>query len=87
MAKPITRIPRVTPERPMTEEEKRTKVLQYLQQKREQFSINILCNMIQGAITNSNATNLDCKGLVDLSVQMADALLDELYPLPKPQED
>lgn len=67
----------------MTEEEKRVKVMQFLQQKRETFSVNLLCNLVHGAITNRNVTNMDCKGLVDLSVEMADALIEKLYPLPE----
>lgn len=68
---------------PMTEEEKRVKVMQFLQQKRETISVNLLCNLVHGAITNKNVTNMDCKGLVDLSVEMADALIEKLYPLPE----
>ena len=68
---------------PMTEEEKRVKVMQFLQQKRETISVNLLCNLVHGAITNRNVTNMDCKGLVDLSVEMADALIEKLYPLPE----
>lgn len=66
---------------PMTEEEKRVKVMQFLQQKRETISVNLLCNLVHGAITNRNVTNMDCKGLVDLSVEMADALIEKLYHL------
>lgn len=68
---------------PMTDEEKRVKVMQFLQQKRETISVNLLCNLVHGAITNKNVTNMDCKSLVDLSVEMADALIEKLYPLPE----
>lgn len=67
----------------MTEEEKRVKVMQFLQQKRETISVNLLCNLVHGSITNKNVTNMDCKSLVDLSVEMADALIEKLYPLPE----
>ena len=70
-------------QRPLTEEEKKVKIMQFLQQKRETFAVNILCNMMQGAITNKNVTNFDCKSLVDLSVEMADKLIEKLYPLPE----
>lgn len=70
-------------QRPLTEEEKKVKIMQFLQQKRETISVNLLCNLVHGAITNRNVTNMDCKGLVDLSVEMADALIEKLYPLPE----
>lgn len=70
-------------QRPLTEEEKKFKIAQFLQQKRETISVNLLCNLVHGAITNKNVTNMDCKSLVDLSVEMADALIEKLYPLPE----
>lgn len=78
--------PRVAPAQPLTEEEKKLKVMQFLQQKRETISVNLLCNLVHGAITNRNVTNMDCKGLVDLSVEMADQLLEKLYPLPETKD-
>ena len=71
----------VTPQRPMTDEEKQQRIMQFLTQKRETFSINILSGMVQGAVTNKDATNIQCKSLVDLAVEMADALLEKLYPI------
>ena len=37
--------------------------------------------MVQGAVTNKDVTNIQCKSLVDLAVEMADALLEKLYPI------
>lgn len=71
----------VTPQRPMTDEEKQQRIMQILTQKRETFSLTILSGMVQGAVTNKDVTNFQCKSLVDLSVEMADALLEKLYPL------
>lgn len=71
----------VTPQRPMTDEEKRQRIMQILTQKRETFSLTILSGMVQGAVTNKDVTNFQCKSLVDLAVEMADALLEKLYPL------
>lgn len=73
-------ISHVTPQRPMTEEEKRQQIAQILMQKREQFAINILCNMVQGwnCVSSDHETALD---LVDTSVKMADALMEKLYPI------
>lgn len=77
----------VTPQRPMTDEEKQQRIMQILTQKREAFSISILSGMVQGAVTNKDVTNIQCKFLVDLAVNMADALLEKLYPIPKEDEE
>lgn len=71
---------------PMSEEEKRAKILQFLQQKMETFAVNILCNMIHGdiddLISNSNAPS----ACVKMAVKMADQLLEELYPGSKEEQ-
>lgn len=74
-------ISHVTPVRPLTDEEKKERVIRFLAQKREQYAISILSGMVQGAVTNKDVTNFQCKSLVDLAVEMADALLEKLYPL------
>ena len=68
----------VTAQRLIVEEEKR---MQFLMEKREAYSIKILCVMMQGAVTNKDATNYRCKSLVKLAVEMADALMEKLYPI------
>ena len=73
----------VTTQRPMTNEEKQQRIMQILTQKRENFSLTILSGMVQGAVTNKDVTNIQCKSLVDLAVAMADALMEKLYPMPK----
>ena len=73
----------VTPQRTMTDEEKQQRIMQILTQKREAFSLSILSGMVQGAVTNKDVTNFQCKSLVDLAVEMADALMEKLYPMPK----
>ena len=73
----------VTPQRPMTDEEKQQRIMQVLMQKRETFSLSILSGMVQGAVTNKDVTNFQCKSLVDIAVEMADALMEKLYPMPK----
>ena len=77
----------VTPQRPMTDEEKQQRIMQVLMQKREAFSISILSGMVQGAVTNKDVTNIQCKSLVDLAVEMADALMEKLYPMPKEDKE
>ena len=80
-------ISHVTPQREMTNEEKQQRIMQILTQKREAFSISILSGMLQGAVTNKDVTNFQCKSLVDLAVEMADALLEKLYPIPKEDKE
>lgn len=73
-------VPQAKP-RPLTEEEKKNKILQFLAQKREAFAINIL----NGLCTNmgKDATNHDAKNMVGLAVEMADDLMEKLYPMPE----
>ena len=68
----------VTAQRLIAEEEKR---MQFLMEKREAYSIKILCVMMQGAVTNKDVTNYRCMSLVKLAVEMADALMEKLYPI------
>ena len=75
-----------TKPRPLSEEEKKAQVERFLSQKRESFAINILCNMVHGAIQNKHTTNMDCKSLVGVAVEMADALIMELYPVPEGEQ-
>jgi len=65
--------------KPLTEEEKKRMVIKELMDKRERFALNIL----HGLCTNMgvDATNAHAKAMVDLSVEMADALLEKLYPI------
>ena len=77
----------VTTQRPMTDEEKQQRIMQILTQKREAFSISILSGMVQGAVTNKDVTNTQCRSLVDLAVEMADALMEKLYPMPKEDKE
>ena len=77
----------VTSQRPMTDEEKQQRIMQILTQKRETFSLTILSGMVQGAVTNKDVTNIQSKSLVDLAVNMADALLEKLYPIPKEDKE
>ena len=71
--------PTKTIQRPLTDEEKQQRIMQFLTQKREAFSINILSAVAHGADTDW--TDVEIKDAVDLSVKMADALLEKLYPI------
>ena len=71
--------PTPTKPRPLSEEEKKAQVERFLAQKRESFAVNILCNLCRVR----KKADLD---LVKQSVQMADALIMELYPVPEDQQ-
>ena len=77
-------------QRPLTDEEKQARIMQFLQQKREQFSINILCSLCQGvssarsivkADLHSTTIAIDTNGIVADAVKMADELMEKLYPM------
>ena len=73
--------------KPLTDEEKQARVMQFLAQKREQFAVNILCNMVHVASErvvarrDSTDLSLDTNGLVNSAVKMADELMEKLYPI------
>lgn len=95
MNKQLKLVPDSAVPKPLTEEQKKLKVMQFLQQKRENFSISILCALCHGAgNAKSYATlkdpttklTIDTDGLVDKAVEMADQLLEKLYPLPETKD-
>lgn len=65
----------LTPQRPMTDEEKQARIMQFLQQRRESFSINILCSLLQ------NNPGVHPEDVVIKSVDLADNLIKKLYPM------
>jgi hypothetical protein len=68
-------ISHVTPERPLTKEEKQARIMQFLQQRRESFSINILCSLLQ------NNPGVHPEDVVIKAVDLADNLIKKLYPM------
>lgn len=85
-------ISHVTPERPLSLEERKQRIMQILAQKREQFAVNILCSLCQGvssamavvkADLHSTTIAIDTNGLVADAVKMADELMEKLYPMPE----
>ena len=73
-------ISHVTPQSPMTEEEKKARIMQFLQQKREAFSINILCSLLQ------NNPGIPPDVVLTKAVDLADGLMEKLYPMPKEEK-
>ena len=77
-------ISHVTPQRPLTEEEKQARIMQFLAQKREAFSISILCSLLQ------NNPGIHPDDVLTKAVNLADGLIEKLYPMPedeKPKEE
>lgn len=99
-------------QRPLTEQEKQARIMQFLQQKREQFTLTILGDLLNGqgklilerynryceeqkdfhkgelkqvlaevAEENHELLCIDGMLLVDVSVKMADELMEKLYPI------
>jgi hypothetical protein len=70
--KPIKPMP---VQRHLTEQEKQARIMQFLQQKRESFSINILCSLLQ------NNPGVHPEDVVTKAVDLADNLIKKLYPM------
>ena len=69
--------------KPLSEAEKKERILQFLSQRREHFSISILTHLCHNPF-------LSKKRLVEKSVAIADALMEKLYPIKeeeKPKEE
>lgn len=70
--------PRPAPQakmKPLTDEEKQARIMQFLQQKREAFSINILCSLLQ------NNPGINNEDVIIKAVDLADGLMEKLYPI------
>jgi hypothetical protein len=68
---------------PLTPEQKQEAMLRFFTQKRESFTTGILFNLCQNP---SVLDDLDGKSLVDTAVDMADYLIEKLYPLKEESE-
>ena len=62
---------------PLTPEQKQEAMLRFFTQKRESFTTGILFNLCQ----NPAMKDSDPKVVVDHAVEMADYLIEKLYPL------
>lgn len=71
-----------------TKEEQEMQIARFLANKREQFAINILANIVKGnAFAYPKDQDKDSfLGVVDLSVEMADRLVQKLYPVVKEEK-
>lgn len=66
----------------LTPEQKQEAMLRFFTQKRESFTTGILFNLCQ----NPAMKDSDPKGLVNTAVEMADHLIEALYPLKEESE-
>ena len=73
-------ISHVTPQRVITPEEQKQRIMQFLQQKREAFSINILCSLLQ------NNPGIHPDDVITKAVDLADKLMEKLYSMPKEEK-
>lgn len=71
-----------------TKEEQEMQIARFFANKREQFAINILANFVKGnAFAYPKDQDKDSFfGVVDLSVEMADRLVQKLYPVVKEEK-
>jgi hypothetical protein len=67
---------------PLTPEQKQEAMIRFFTQKRESFSTGILFNLCQ----NPAMGDADPKVVVDHAVEMADYLIEKLYPLKEESE-
>ena len=67
---------KMKPPKPLTEEEKKMQLMRFFATKREQFAVGLLNSLCQ------NPGVIDDKvKLVDIAVEMADHLVEKLYPV------
>lgn len=67
---------------PLTPEQKQEAMVRFFAQKRESFTTGILFNLCQ----NPAMGDADPKVVVDHAVEMADYLIEKLYPLKEESE-
>ena len=83
---PIKLSPKMTNEQMLElakkqEEEQMMKRLAYFAQRREGIATEILCSLIRGRVPGT--TKAGFMEYVDISVEIADRLLEKLYPKPE----
>ena len=78
--KPTKPLKVISKQRPSAEEEQ-MKRLVYFAQRREGIATNILCSLTHGR--EPGRSEDDLMEYVDFSVEMADRLLEKLYPKPE----
>ena len=91
-------ITHVTPQRPLSLDERKQRIMQILAQKRETFALAILQGICSNPKTLEERVVVSSRGgqhtevtnaekVVNLAVDMADKLMEKLYPMPKEDEE
>lgn len=78
-----SKIKKLPTAQPLTDEQKKAQVLQFLAQKREEYASNIFYRLCESAF-GSDENNMEL--VVEYSVGMADRLVRRLFPLPKEEK-
>lgn len=63
----------------MSEEERKEQMTRAFLQKKASLAEGILFNLVQGAITNNDVSNFQCKSLVNLASEMADEFMKVVF--------
>lgn len=71
--------PSAAAQRTLTEEEKEERIARIFLQKKASLAEGILFNLVQGAITNNDVSNIQCKSLVNLASEMADEFMKVVF--------
>lgn len=82
MANNNVRRPSISVTSRQQEEAKKQQALSYLTNQRSSFAVNILVNLIKDKTVDLG----NYESFVELSVKMADKLMDELYGVPKEEK-
>lgn len=82
MANNNVRRPAISVTSRQQEEVKKQQALSYLTNQRSSFAVNILVNLIKDKTVDLG----NYESFVELSVKMADKLMDELYGVPKEEK-
>lgn len=64
---------------PLTEEQKKEQIIRFLSQQRGAITQGVLFNLMQ----NPSALNREPADLAEFAVNVADATIERLYPLPE----
>lgn len=82
--KPLKVVPPKTP----TKDEEMMKRIAYFAQRREQMAVTILASIVRGNAFAypKDQDKVSFLGVADLAVEMADRLLEKLYPKPKEED-
>lgn len=77
----VTALPKPAPA-PLTEEEKKMQVARFISQKRESIATGVLFNAVNSGMCDKSPADL-----AKWTIEVADAMIQELYNIPKDDVD